>query len=216
MEKITILIVDDHTMVRESLASLLNSDPRFEVVGAVGSGEEGIEFAKQLRPHVITMDINLSGISGPDATRMIRIVSPGSKILAISMHTQPGYVKMMMASGAIGYITKNSSGDEMIRAIIETRNSRRYIGDEIKTIIAGQTMAGDNSKNGLNSISKREIDIIGLISEGYSSRETADSLNISVKTVEVHRYNIMKKLNLKNVAALVNYSNIHGLSINRS
>jgi DNA-binding NarL/FixJ family response regulator len=216
MEKITILIVEDHTMVRESLASLLNSDPRFEVVGAVGSGEEGIESAKRLRPHVITMDINLSGISGPDATRLIRIVSPGSKILGISMHAHPGYVKMMMSSGATGYITKNSSREEMIRAIIETRNSRRYIGDEIKTILAGQTLPGDNSKNGMNSISKREIDIIGFISQGFSSRETAGSLNISVKTVEVHRYNIMKKLNLKNVAALVNYSNIHGLSITNS
>lgn len=213
MEKITILIVDDHTMVRESLTSLLNSDPRFEVVGAVGSGEEAIESARQLRPHVVTMDINLSGMNGPDAARMVRIVSPGSKILAISMHTQPGYVKKMTASGATGYITKNASGEEMIRAIIETRHSRKYFGDEIKTILAGQTMPGDDSKTGLNSISKREIDIIGCISQGFSSREIAGSLNISVKTVEVHRYNIMKKLNLKNVAALVDYINTHGLAI---
>jgi two-component system invasion response regulator UvrY len=207
MEKITILITDDHTLVRESWVMLFESDVRFKVVAQCGSGEAAIELAKNLRPDVVIMDINLPGISGFEATTQIRKFSPGSKILGVSLHTLPAYARKMMQSGAMGYVTKNSSQDEMFKAIIEIYNNRKYVCDEIKNILSEQAMAGEDQPSGLHSLSKRELHIIGYLKKGFSSKEIAEDISVSVKTVEVHRYNILKKLNLRNVAALVNFIN---------
>lgn len=207
MEKITILIADDHTLVRETWSFILNNDPRFVVVAECGSGEEAVELARNLRPHIVIMDINLPGINGIEATHQIRKFSPASKILGVSLHTQPTYARKMMQKGASGYVTKNSSREEMYKAIVEIHNGKKYICEEIKNILSEQVISGDEPQSGLNSLSQREIEIITLIKNGHSSKEIAESLNISVKTVEVHRYNILKKLNLKNAASLVNFIN---------
>jgi len=207
MDKITILIADDHTLVRETWSFILNTDPRFTVVAECGSGEEAVELAKNLRPHIVIMDINLPGMNGIEATQLIRKFSPGSKVLGVSLHTQPTYARKMMQKGAMGYVTKNSSREEMFKAIMEINNGKKYICDEIKNILSEQVISGEDQQTGLNSLSQREIEIISFIKKGHSSKEIADALNISVKTVEVHRYNILKKLNLKNAAALVNYIN---------
>ncbi len=207
MEKITILIADDHTLVRETWSFILNNDPRFQVVAECGSGEEAVELARNLRPNIVIMDINLPGINGIEATQQIRKFSPASKILGVSLHTQPTYARKMMQKGASGYVTKNSSREEMYKAIMEIQNGKKYICEEIKNILSEQVISGEEPQSGLNSLSQREIEIITLIKNGHSSKEIAESLNISVKTVEVHRYNILKKLNLKNAASLVNFIN---------
>jgi two-component system invasion response regulator UvrY len=209
MEKITLLITDDHTLVRESWVMLLNSDPRFKVIAQCNSGEDAVEQAKKLRPDIVIMDINLPGINGIEATGQVRKYSPGSKILGVSLHTQPAYARKMIQTGAMGYVTKNSSSQEMLKAIIEIHNGRKYICDEIKNILSRQELSGDDpSKNqGLHTLSKRELDIIRYLKKGFTSREIAENISIAVKTVEVHRYNIMKKLNQRNVASLVNYIN---------
>jgi DNA-binding NarL/FixJ family response regulator len=207
MEKITILITDDHTLVRQSWAMLINSDPRFQVVAECGSGEEAIEVAKKIRPDVVLMDINLTGISGFEATTLLRKYSPGSRILAVSLHTLPVYARKMIQAGAMGYITKNSSHEEMAIAIVEIYNGRKYICREIKETLSRQAIMDKDEPRGLDGISKRELDIIGYLKKGLSSKEIAQSINLSVKTVEVHRYNILKKLGLPNVASLVNYVN---------
>jgi two-component system invasion response regulator UvrY len=207
MDKITILIADDHTLVRETWSFILNTDSRFSVVAESGSGEDAVEMAKKLRPNIVIMDINLPGINGIEATQQIRKFSPGSRILGVSLHTQPTYARKMMQKGAMGYVTKNSSREEMFKAILEIQGGKKYICDEIKNILSDQVISGDDPQTGLNSLSQREIEIISYIKKGFSSKEIADSLNISVKTVEVHRYNILKKLNLKNAAALVNFIN---------
>jgi two-component system invasion response regulator UvrY len=213
MEKITILIADDHTLVRETWTYILNTDPRFKVVAQSRSGEEAVELAKELRPNVVIMDINMPGMNGIEATHMIRKFSPGSKILGVSLHTQPAYARKMVQKGAMGYVTKNSSCEEMFKAIIEIHNKRKYICEEIKAILSEQVINGDEQQAGLNALSGREIEIIGFIKKGFSSKEIAEALGISVKTVEVHRYNTLKKLNLKNSAAMVNYINNSQLSI---
>lgn len=205
MDKITILIADDHTLVRETWSFILNTDPRFSVIAESGSGEEAVELAKKLRPNIVIMDINLPGINGIEATQQIRRFSPGSRILGVSLHTQPTYARKMMQKGAMGYVTKNSSREEMFKAILEIQEGKKYICDEIKNILSEQVISGDDTQAGLNSLSQREIEIISYIKNGHSSKEIADKLSISVKTVEVHRYNILKKLNLKNAAALVNF-----------
>ncbi|MBC7946887.1 MAG: response regulator transcription factor [Chitinophagaceae bacterium] len=213
MEKITILIADDHTLVRETWSYILNSDSRFQVVAECSNGEDAVEKAKELRPQVVIMDINMPGMNGIDATQHIRKFSPGSKILGVSLHTQPAYARKMMQKGASGYVTKNSSCEEMFKAIIEIQNKRKYICEEIKGILSDQILQGDDQQTGLNSLSRREIEIIGFIKKGFSSREIANELKISVKTVEVHRYNTLKKLGLKNAAAMVNYINNSQLGI---
>ncbi|WP_276504680.1 response regulator [Terrimonas pollutisoli] len=209
MEKITILLVDDHKLIRDSWAFILNSDSRFTVIGETSSGEEAIEIAGEKRPQIILMDVNMTPINGFDATRQIHKISPESRIIAVSMHTMPAYAKRMMQLGAMGYVTKNSSKEEMVTAIIEVNNGKKYICEEVKAILAEQEM--DENSDELNNLSRREIDIIKLIKEGLSSKEIALQLDISLKTVEVHRYNILKKLKLKNTAALVNYINTKGL-----
>jgi DNA-binding NarL/FixJ family response regulator len=207
MEKITILIADDHTLVRETWSFILNSDRRFKVIAESGSGEEAIELAKNLHPDIVIMDINLPGMNGIEATEQIRKFAPGSKILGVSLHTQPTYARKMMQKGAMGYVTKNSSREEMFKAIIEVHSGKKYVCDEIKNILSEQVISGEDQQSGLNALSQREIEVISFIKKGYSSKEISDALQISVKTVEVHRYNILKKLNLKNAAALVNFIN---------
>jgi two-component system invasion response regulator UvrY len=207
MEKITILIADDHKLVRETWSFILNTDPRFNVIAESGSGEDAIEQSKKLKPNIVIMDINLPGMNGIEATQQIRKFSPGTKILGVSLHTQPTYARKMMQKGAMGYVTKNSSKEEMFKAITEIQSGKKYICEEIKNILSDQVLNSEDPQHGLNSLSQREIEIITFIKKGNSSKVIADVLNISVKTVEVHRYNILKKLNLKNAAALVNFIN---------
>ncbi len=211
MEPIKILLVDDHKLIRESWSFVLNSDHRFSVIGETSSGDEAIVMTKDMSPDVVLMDVNMSPLNGFDATRMIQKNSPETKVIGVSMHSMPAYTKRMMQLGAMGYVTKNSSKDEMITAILEVQNGKKYICEEIKNILAQQELE-ENSENGadMNNLSRREIDIIKLIRDGLSSKEISIELDISLKTVEVHRYNILKKLKLKNAAALVNFINTKG------
>lgn len=211
MKKISILLVDDHKLVRESWAFILNSDNRFEVVAETSNADEAVEAAIKLKPAIVLMDINMSPVNGFEATKLIRSVSPGSKIIGISMHSMPAYARKMLQMGAMGYVTKNSSKDELLAAIIEVHSGKKYICKEIKNILAQQELEDVGVKTDLNLLSKRELEIVKLIREGLSSKEIAVRLDLSLKTVEVHRYNILKKLGLKNAAALVNFINAHGL-----
>ena len=207
MKKITLLITDDHTLVRESWVMLFSADPRFEVIAQCGSGEEAMEMAARLRPDVVIMDINLPGVNGFEATEEILKQSPLSRILAVSLHTQPAYAKKILKLGAMGYVTKNSSTDEMIMAVLEVHNNRKYVCEEIKTIITELEFGFQERNEVLLKLSKREIDIIRGVKNGLSSREIAVNTGLNQKTVEVHRYNILSKLKLPNTAALVNFVN---------
>ena len=211
MEKITIVLVDDHKLIRDSWSFILNSDPRFSVIGETSSGQEAIEIARDKRPNVILMDVNMTPVNGFDATKQIHKLSPDSKIIAVSMHTMPAYAKRMLQLGAMGYVTKNSSKEEMLTAIVEVNSGKKYICDEVKNILAQRELDEGTEQGDLNNLSRREIDIVKLIKEGLSSKEIALQLDISLKTVEVHRYNVLKKLKLKNTAALVNFINAKGL-----
>jgi two-component system invasion response regulator UvrY len=211
--KINLLVVDDHTLIRETWSFILNAHPNFQVVGECGSGEEAIELAKKLRPHIVITDINLPGISGLDTVPDIHKYSPGTRVLAVSMHTQPSFARKMMVKGAMGYMTKNSSRQELFYALKEIHSGRKYICKEIRNILSDQVLAGDNDSGpgNIDTLSHREMEIIGYLKKGFSSREIAENLNVTAKTVDAHRYNILKKLKLKNTAALVNFINQHNL-----
>lgn len=211
MSKISILIVDDHTLIRETWSFLLGRNEGFEVIAEVGDGQRAIEIARDKRPNIILLDINMSPLNGFDILKMIRKLAPGSKVIAVSMHSQPSYAKKMLRMGARGYVTKNSPRQEMLDAIKEVYNGQIYVCQEVKNIISVQMLGEDESLPGLNQLSEREIEVINLIRDGLSSKEIAARLNIAIKTVEVHRHNILKKLKVKNIASLINYINASGL-----
>src|SRR5690606_35998388 len=190
----------------ETWTFILNSDQRLEDIAECSNGEEAVELTKSLRPAIILMDINMAPMSGLDATMQIRKISPTSKVIGVSMHSQPAYAKKMLSIGARGYVTKNSSKEEMIKAILEVEKGNKYICDEVKNIISEQLLE-DTQAPSINLLSERELQIIKLIKQGSSSKEISTELDISLKTVEVHRHNILKKLNLKNTASLVNFIN---------
>jgi DNA-binding NarL/FixJ family response regulator len=212
MEKISILLVDDHKLIRETWALLLNSDPRFHVIGETDDVEAALEICREQQPAVVLMDINMTPVNGFEATKLIRKFVPGTKVIGVSMHAMPAYARRMLQSGAQGYVTKNSTKEELFQALIEVQRGNKYICEEVKNILAHQALEVSGAAGpDLNLLSRRELDVVQWIREGLSSKEIAEKLTISLKTVEVHRYNILKKLQLKNTAALVNYINTQGL-----
>lgn len=211
MGKITVLIVDDHTLIRETWSFLLGRNENFEVIAEVGDGQKAIDIARDKRPNIVLLDINMTPLNGFDVLKMIRKQSPGSKVIAVSMHSQPAYAKKMLRMGAKGYVTKNSPRQEMLDAILDVNNGNTYICQEVKNILSDQMLSEEDNAAGLNQLSEREIEVINQIRDGLSSKEIADRLAISIKTVEVHRHNILKKLKVKNTASLINYINSSGL-----
>jgi len=207
MKKVSIMIVDDHTLIRETWSFLLGKNENFDVVAECGEGERAIELARDKRPDVVLLDINMAPMSGFEVLKMIRKYSPGSKIIGVSMHSQPAYAKKMLRLGAKGYGTKNSPRQEMLEAISEVSNNQVYICQEVKNILSEQMLNGDQANPDINNLSDREMQIGRALKEGLSSKEIASELNISLKTVEVHRHNILKKLKLKNTVSLINFIN---------
>ena len=213
MKKVSIMIVDDHTLIRETWSFLLGKNENFDVVAECGDGERAIELARDKRPDVVLLDINMAPMSGFDVLKMIRKYSPGSKIIGVSMHSQPAYAKKMLRLGAKGYVTKNSPRQEMLEAIAEVSKNNVYICQEVKNILSDQLLNGDQVNPDINSLSDREMQIVRALKEGLSSKEIASELSISLKTVEVHRHNILKKLKLKNTVSLINFINSQAFDI---
>jgi DNA-binding NarL/FixJ family response regulator len=211
MSKITILLIDDHKLIRESWEIVLSTESRFQVIGETSDVQAGLLLASAHKPHIILMDINMTPINGFEATKLMLKHSPQSQVIGISMHAMPAYARRMLQMGARGYVTKNSSKDELFKAIDEVMAGNKYICEEIKTIVAHQELDEDSEFPDMNLLSKREIEVVSHIKQGLSSKEIALQLEISLKTVEVHRYNVLKKLKLKNTAALVNFMNAQGM-----
>ena len=208
MNKTTILIVDDHLLLRQSWSFVLNNHLGYAVAGECSNALDAIEIAAALQPVIILLDINLPGMSGIEAVPLILKSSPTSKIVGVSMHSQPVYASKMIKAGAMGYLCKNSSSSEMFKALEEICKGKKYVCNEIKEIVANQVIIDEGKKN-LDALSKREFEIIHYLKKGYSSKNIAEKLFIAVKTVEAHRYNMLRKLNLKNTAALVNFINVN-------
>ena len=180
MEKISVLIADDHKLIRDTWSFILNNDPRFQVIAECGDSEQAVEAARLKRPNIVLMDINMMPISGFEATEKIRKVSPASKIIGVSMHSQPAYAKKMLQIGARGYVTKNSSKEEMMKAILEVHQGNKYICEEIKNNISELVLEENRDVPNVNALTEREIQIINLIKDGQSSKEIANHLNISL------------------------------------
>ncbi|MEJ0103662.1 MAG: response regulator transcription factor [Bacteroidota bacterium] len=208
--KISILLTDDHQMLLDMWELLLSKDERFHVCGQSRDGNQVVEMARLIRPNIILMDINLPGQNGFEATKQIRKYSPGSRIIGLSGYRLPAYVKKLVSAGARGYVTKTSPFEEVIHAIIEINKGGFYICQEIKGQLY-ETEPEKELRGNPSSLSKREIEVIQLVKEGKTSREIGQHLGISLRTTEVHRNRIFKKLNIKNMAGLLNFTHTNGL-----
>jgi len=207
MEKIRILIAEDHKLIRETWTFILNNDGRFTVVASCSDSAEAVRLAGEKKPDVILMDINMMPLSGFEATAKIAEVSPDSKVIALSFYSEILFVKKMMAAGAKGYVTKNSGREEMYDAILTVHNDKLYVCEEIRTQGFDMSALPDNDLTYVESLTNKEIQISHCIRQGLRSKEIADKLNISIKTVEVHRHNILRKFHVKNSISLVNLLN---------
>ncbi len=211
MNKIRIVIIDDHKLIREMWIKIFALKPHLEVVGDSGDFDEAIEVIKKQRPDIVLLDINLPPASGLDAVPLIRKHSPGTKIIAVSMHTEAVYAQKMIRLGAKGYFTKNSSPDEIFKAFEEVMEGNIFICSEMRNILSELALEENNDKPDIKSLSLREIEIIKLIKEDLTSKEISSRLNISIHTVNVHRQHILKKLKLKNTVGLINLINTNDL-----
>ncbi len=205
-KKIRIIIADDHLLIAETWASLINMDPNFEVVRVYDNTKSLIDEITEVKPDVAILDININPFSGIEATKMIKKLAPGTRIIGVSMHNQPSFAKKMMRNGAMGYVTKNSSKQEMYDAIKSVMNGQKYICAEIQKNITNQMLV-DEDDNKLSTLTEREIEIIKLIKNGMTNKEIAEQLFLSPRTVETHRARILKKLDLKNSLSLIKYIN---------
>jgi DNA-binding NarL/FixJ family response regulator len=210
-KKITIVIFDDHNLVAEMWSELINSDERFAVVAICNdTTEKSIEVVKTKRPDIVIMDINIQPISGIDATKLIKKGSPGSKVIGVSMHNQPSFAKRMLKNGALGYVTKSSQKSEMFEALVSVNGGKVFVCKEIQENLSKMVFEDDDTPD-ISKLSEREIEVLKHIQNGLSSKEIAEKLFLSTRTIEVHRSNILKKLNLKNTASLLKF--IHNSSL---
>lgn len=205
-KKIRVIIADDHLLIAETWATLINMDPDFEVIKVYDNTKSLIDEISVLKPDVAILDININPFSGIEATKMIKKLAPGTKIMGVSMHNQPSFAKKMLRNGATGYVTKNSSKQEMYDAIKSVMRGEIYICAEIQKNITNQMLVVEDD-NKISKLTEREIEIIKLIKNGSTNKEIAELLFLSPRTVETHRARVLKKLNLKNSLSLVKYIN---------
>ena len=203
-EKISVLLVDDHSLVRRGFRRMLEDEPDIRVVGEASDGKEAIELTRSLKPRVVVMDCALPEINGLQATRRILQFAPETLVLMLSMHTEDTWVRQALEAGARGYVLKNAMDLELGTAI------RRIVKGE--TVLDGQLSPKENLKGERNSgLTAREIEILQLICDGKSNKEIAAQLDLSVNTVAVHRANIMDALGIHKTAELVVYAIRNGL-----
>jgi len=209
--KIRVLIADDHAMIRDGLGALLRDDARIEVVGTAADGREALRLAAELRPDVVVMDIAMPELNGMEALRELRAASPDARVLILSMFSTLEHVQQAFNAGASGYLLKESAGAELKNAIEQVNSGRRYLSRQIEAQ-ASELLARRAQHTPLESLSRRERQILQLVVEGKSSTEIGKTLHLSAKTVETYRSRMMQKLGVDGVPALVKFAVAHGLT----
>jgi len=209
MSKAKVLLVDDHVVVRQGLKALLTDEPDLEVVGEASNGREAMESLEKLGPDVLLMDISMPGLNGIEATRQIKQRYPQVKVVILSMHANEEYVFQVLQAGAAGYVLKQSDSLEVLTAIRAAFAGGSFLSPPIsRTVIDDYVRRSEARGRGsdLELLTTREREVLQLLAEGLSNREIAKELNISVKTVESHRSNMMNKLEVSSKAELIKYA----------
>ena len=215
VKKITILLADDHMVVRQGLRALLNTEEDIEVVGEAETGREAVDLARQLQPNIVLMDIVMPSLNGLEAARQISKQTPASKVLILSSYGDDEYVQRVNEVGAQGYLVKQSAADELVKAIHEVQKGRKAFSPSIAsrcqpaTRLFGDKTAPDTTQ--ANHLTPREAEALQLIAEGKTNKQIAAELGISAKTVEKHRQQVMNKLRIHDVAGLTRYALSKGI-----
>jgi len=212
MDKLRVILADDHQMMREGLRLLINSQDDMEVVGEAENGQTAVVLAQRLQPDVVVMDISMPEMNGLKATRRLKRLYPNIKTLTLTRHTDDGYLQQLLQSGSSGYILKQSASEELVRAIRLIASGRIYldpavIGQVIGNVYGHRTVRG--SSVGKN-LSAREEEVLRLVAWGFLSKEIAGRMNISIKTVDAHKINAMTKLGMKSRIDIVRYALLQG------
>ena len=212
--KLRIVLADDHTILREGLRSLLSADPNFDIVGEAEDGREAVRCVEKLEPNLLLMDLSMPRMSGMDAISEIKRRYSETKIIALTVHKTEEYLLKTLQAGVDGYVLKDATHDELVMAIHNVMAGKRYLSPGISgKVIEGYLEGKEDSLSGSSwqKLSQREREVLKLIAEGYKNKEIAEDLCISLKTVEKHRANLMKKLDLHNAAGLTVYAVDKGL-----
>jgi len=203
-QTVRILVCDDHALLRTGLRRLLDSEPDFAVVGEAATAAAAVENAAALAPDVVILDVFLPDRSGIDALPDLLARSPRTKVLVLSMHDDPGYVRRAFAAGAAGYLLKEAAPEELAEAVREVGAGRRYLHPELGARLAADAPAGRSADS--KPLSRRESEVMQLLALGYTNQEIAAELGISVRTAETHRAHVMRKLGLSTRAEIVRFA----------
>jgi len=213
-KKIRIVLVEDHTILREGLRALLSADPKFEIIGEADDGREAIRRVDKLAPDLVVMDLSMPRMTGMDAIREIKRRHPATKIIALTVHKAEEYLRTTLKAGADGYVLKDATHVELLLAIQNVLAGKTYLSPSVSDTVIEGYLGGKEDQipsPRLGVLSPREREVLKLIAEGYKNKEIAGDLFISLKTVEKHRANLMKKLDLHNAAALTAFAIEQGL-----
>jgi len=207
---VRILIADDHGLVRAGLRALLNDEADLEVVGEAADGEEALQRASQLKPDLVLMDISMPGTGGIEAARRIRSEAPAARILMMTVHEDEGLLQESIRAGASGYIVKRALESELIDAIRAVCQGHLYVHPTMTRALLRGTAAVPGEEEPTEPLTPREREVLAFVARGYTNRQIADQLTLSVRTVESHRANLMSKLGLRTRADVVRYAREHG------
>ena len=216
VKKKSVLVVDDHPLIREGLKVIIGKSSKFEVVGEAGTGAEGFRMAEQLKPDFLVLDISLPDASGIELTRRIKSVCPKARILIVSMHSKIDYITEAFKAGATGYMVKESAAERLLAALESVATGEHYLDSPVSHSLIEKLIKSPEKDTRITngayaSLTSREQEIMSLLAKDHSVKEIADKLFISSKTVENHRSNIMKKLGLQSSIELVRYAARIGL-----
>jgi DNA-binding NarL/FixJ family response regulator len=213
MTNISVLLVDDHTIVRQGLKALLGSEKNITIIGEAQTGREAVELATQLRPSVVIMDLAMPRLNGAEATRQILKANPSAKVIVLSTYGDDEHVQQALAAGAAAYLLKQTAAEDVVDAIREVTKGNAYFSPAIAKRLREQTLQqpGDIPRTPDVELTQREAEVLQLIAEGYANKQIAAELNLSVKTVEKHRQQVMQKLNIHNIAGLVRHAAAKGI-----
>ena len=209
--KIKVLLADDHTIVRDGLRALLESELDIEIIGSVANGREALLKSLELKPDVVVMDIAMPELNGIDAAEQIRLGIPKTQVVILSIHSTAEHIYRAFRAGALGYLLKESAGSELIAAIHAVHKGRRYLTQRIADTVMDSYML-QHSKSPLEELSLREREVLQLVAEGLPSAEISVRLSLSLRTVETYRSRIMHKLNLHDLSSLIRFAIENGLA----
>jgi DNA-binding NarL/FixJ family response regulator len=206
MKKLQILLADDHKMVREGLRLLIDSQPDMRVVGEAANGREVLLQARELKPDVVVMDLSMPELNGLQATERLKAESPGIKVVAITANEDESYLRQLCKVGAAGYVLKRSAGDELVKAIGLVSKGGVYFEAALASKALARQMTGGKKETGMAELSEREKEVLVMLAWGYSNKEIAGQLNLSVKTVETYKVRIGEKLGLRSRTEMVQHA----------